>query len=667
MGERSKSRVAVVTRASRGAGKAITGALLRRGFVVGCVARNAGALDALAEELDPEGDRLRALPCDVRDAAQVAAAFEDVADRWGRLDVLVHNAGAGYWGPVEQCSEEAWERAFGTNVKGAFLCAKAALALMREQAGGRIVMISSMAQRAEGALEAPFAASKRGLQGFAKTLGLELREKGIGVTLVAPGALNTAGFVSPGEKNQPWYGIPAVELARIVMEAIERSLNVWVHQIEVTQLGGESPGPDGFDIRDALRERQAELLITTRRPPEVRPSRLIDPALIEHHELTTPCFEAEVKRDTSKHDLFTLLRTGADHLLGRAVLTGDEVGLYPDLLELVYYGRRHGVESYGVRSSARGFDERYLVKELLRQGLDAWDLRIEDGDGALPAALDKLAEQGGAKVVLRSRVEAGGLADAVASAASLGERFPCVTGFVAELEGGFSPVAAKALREAHPVARSRGLPFWVEGWPACLTPELSGIHAAFPNVDTYNPLTRERRAAGGSTRGEACRICALYESCCGYSEALTASDVARLLNPTGDLLAGGESPTPSAGDEPRGGDEPELGAEIEERFNDALPAGLALKRVTLRRLPSPEIRGDLEAAGRAVSIQVVPSAPGVNAYTQTRLFSISYAGQDLGKAEQRLIAAFRQVLMRNEERLLDLIAGDGGGAESADA
>ncbi len=657
MGERSKSRVAVVTGASRGAGKAITGALLRRGFVVGCIARNPGALDALAEELDPEGGRLLALPCDVQDAGQVSAAFEAVGREWGRLDVLVHNAGAGYWGPISGCSEEAWERAFGTNVKGAFLCAKAALPLMESQASGRIVMISSMAQRAEGALEAPFASSKRALQGFARTLGLELRERDIGVTLIAPGALNTAGFVSAGEKSQPWYGVPALEIARLVTEVIERSRNVWVHQLEVTQLGGESPGPDGEDIRDALRAHEAELLITTRSTPALRPSRLIDPALVEHHELTTPCFEAEVTRDTSKHDLFRALRTGADHLLGRAVLTGDEVGLHPDLLEVVYYGRRHGVESYGVRSTARGFDERFLVRELLRHGLNAWDLLVEDEDAALTAALEALAGLGGAEVVLRGRVGAGGLTDAVELAASLRERFPCVRGFIAELAGGLSAAAAAELREAHPVARGRDLPFWVEGWPACLTPELSGVHAAFPAADAYNTLTRERSPAGGLTKGEACETCALYESCCGYAEALTAKDVARLLSPTGELLGGDEPQAAHEDAEPRAGDEPGLAGEIQERFNEALPEGLALKRVTLRRLPSPEIRGDLEAGGRSVSIQIVPSAPGVNAYTQTRLFSISYAGQSLGKAEQRMIAAFRKVLMPNEERLLELIEG----------
>ncbi|MGW0330833.1 SDR family NAD(P)-dependent oxidoreductase [Streptomyces sp. NPDC003011] len=144
---------------------------------------------------------------DVRDRQQVAAMFETVGRRFGRLDVLVNNAGVFPRAQVLDLDEALWDLVLDTNLKGAFLCAQQAAALMIPQGGGRIVNVSSSAAFTGSPKGAHYAASKAGLVALGKSLARALAGHGITVNTVAPGVTRTAqpglddeGFAAEGLK-----------------------------------------------------------------------------------------------------------------------------------------------------------------------------------------------------------------------------------------------------------------------------------------------------------------------------------------------------------------------------------------------------------------------------------------------------------------------------------
>ncbi len=713
MADTNRERVAVVTGVSRGIGKAVTQTLLGRGYRVAGFARNATALDQLRDELDPEGDRLLPVVCDVQRGEQVGSAIDKVVGAWGRIDVLIHNAGAGYWGEIAGCTEEDWDRAFDTNVKGAFLLVQAALPTMERQAAGQIVVVSSMAQRAEGALEAPFSASKRGLQGFAKALGLELREKGIGVTVIAPGSLNTAGFVPVGVKNQPWYGIPALDFASLIVETLERSPNVWVREIEVTHLGGEVEGRDGVDYGRKLREHEAEFLVPARRPIAPRRTRWTNTAMVDGHNREAPRFAIDLgtaDAPTPKHEVFRQLRAARDHMLGRCVFVGEEPARNPDLLESVIYGRHQGVRRFGIRTSGRGLDERFLMRELTRHGLDTWHLHTVDGGGfgtgdaesrSLHTALEHLAEIPGSSVTVHHPIRIDDIAtlpDAVSAFVDLRQTFPFVSGFIAEIRPPGADDERWAsmtdvipdVREALRRASDAGLPFWIDRWTACLSPDVDGCHAAFPTGGWFHPVTRRWKAesaAGVSAKGEPCLECALFEDCAGYPAAYAEQHGGEHHRPSeamrradrlpADRIA---APTPDGDDDPSSGesdaaapmgadlseDAPNLqrGRAIEAIVNEALPAEVTLARAAVRgTAPADrELNGDLVAPAHTVAISVVLRTSDARAFTHTARLAISYSGVEISTEQQQTLAAFRDALARCEDDVLAVFAADTGGS-----
>ncbi len=183
-----RGRFAVVTGASRGIGLAVARALAAEGCSLALAARSslAGAMSAVA----PYGSAVLAQRCDIRDEADVSRFFAGVSERFGRIDVLVNNAGVSHaMHPVEELSLEDWQRNIDTNLTGMFLCTRAALPLM--SAGGAIVNNLSVAARTVFAGEAAYCASKFGALGFTNTLREELRPRGIRVISLIAGATDT--------------------------------------------------------------------------------------------------------------------------------------------------------------------------------------------------------------------------------------------------------------------------------------------------------------------------------------------------------------------------------------------------------------------------------------------------------------------------------------------
>lgn len=195
MAERElKGKVALVTGAGSGLGEATARAFARTGAAVACVDVRAEAARHVAGKLAGLDVPALGLGCDVSDADRVADTVAAVAGRLGRLDVLVNCAAVDHTLSVDEMTVEQWDQVIGVNLRGPFLLAKAALPLMRAQRSGHIVNIASTAATRAWANAAAYHASKWGLVGFSRALGVEGRADGIRVTTIIPGGMKTHFF-----------------------------------------------------------------------------------------------------------------------------------------------------------------------------------------------------------------------------------------------------------------------------------------------------------------------------------------------------------------------------------------------------------------------------------------------------------------------------------------
>jgi NAD(P)-dependent dehydrogenase (short-subunit alcohol dehydrogenase family) len=175
----SPTRVAIVTGAGSGIGKAVSLALLADGYSVALAGRRRPALERTVAEAGPSGDRALLVPADVTDPASVRALFEAVKQAFGRLDVLFNNAGVNAPAlPLEETAYADWRAVIDTNVTGLFLCTQEAFKLMRDQAprGGRIINNGSISAHAPRPNAAPYTASKHAVTGLTKSTALEGRK-----------------------------------------------------------------------------------------------------------------------------------------------------------------------------------------------------------------------------------------------------------------------------------------------------------------------------------------------------------------------------------------------------------------------------------------------------------------------------------------------------------
>ncbi len=188
-------RVALITGAARGLGRAAAAGMLARGAAVAINVRRAASAAELAAAQwgsEEERGRLLILTGDVTDAAVVRSMVGDTVARFGRLDILVNNAAAAYSTRFAQITEEEWRRAMDVNLTAAFLCIQAALAPMQANGYGRVINLSSTAGKSVSTLGgAHYTASKAGLLGLTRAAAKELGCHGITVNAVCPGLIDT--------------------------------------------------------------------------------------------------------------------------------------------------------------------------------------------------------------------------------------------------------------------------------------------------------------------------------------------------------------------------------------------------------------------------------------------------------------------------------------------
>ena len=214
-------QVAIVTGASRGIGRGIATALVREGAAVVIAARNQGALNEVAAEFSMTGQTL-AIAGDVADEKHVAELFRATQARFGRLDLLVNNAGAFDGGPLDSFPIDAWDRVIATNLRGPFLCTRAALQIMKPQRRGRIINIGSISAQRVRPHSAAYAASKHGLWGLTQATALEGREYGVTCCCLHPGniAVERRQESEKQEDTEPMMSVGEISEVALLMATL---------------------------------------------------------------------------------------------------------------------------------------------------------------------------------------------------------------------------------------------------------------------------------------------------------------------------------------------------------------------------------------------------------------------------------------------------------------
>lgn len=211
-----RDRVAIVTGASSGIGRAIALALAAEGAITVLAARSLGKLQELEAEITAAGGRALVVQTDVTDDEQVRTLFTTVRETYGRLDILVNNAGIADHTPTEQLTNERWHEVIAANLHSVFYCSRAALPLMQGQKRGRIINVGSLSAKVPRPHTAAYAASKFALEGLTRSMAIDGRPHGIAVSMVHPGS--TVSSLVPGvtDKPRPATMMP-LDVARVVL------------------------------------------------------------------------------------------------------------------------------------------------------------------------------------------------------------------------------------------------------------------------------------------------------------------------------------------------------------------------------------------------------------------------------------------------------------------
>ena len=217
--------VAIVTGASRGIGRAIARRLAERWDVV-AVARDAAALDALAREIRADGGHCRPLPLDLADGPRVERALAGE-----QAEVLVNNAGIGVMKPLVEMSPDEWKAQLDVNVNALYHATRAVLPGMLSRGRGHVVTIGSLAGRNAFAGGTAYTGSKHFVIGFSESLMLEVRDRGVKVSVVMPGSVATS-FGRGGHGDESWKLQPD-DVADAVMHLLDAPDHVHVSRVEM--------------------------------------------------------------------------------------------------------------------------------------------------------------------------------------------------------------------------------------------------------------------------------------------------------------------------------------------------------------------------------------------------------------------------------------------------
>ena len=218
-----RDKVALVTGGGSGIGKAIAKALLAEGCKVIINGRNEEKLNQAKSEL---GDNVESIVCDVTDEGQVGNTFNGIISNYGSLDILINNAGMAAKAKAHELKYETWKKVINVNLNGAFLCAREAMKSMIKQKSGRIINIGSISGQMSRPENAPYTASKFGLEGLTRALALDGREHGIAVSILHPGNVGTDIWKGREEIAEREGLIPLEDIGKLAVTMLSMSPNV---------------------------------------------------------------------------------------------------------------------------------------------------------------------------------------------------------------------------------------------------------------------------------------------------------------------------------------------------------------------------------------------------------------------------------------------------------
>ncbi len=228
-------KIALITGAGSGVGRATSLLLASEGTAVGLVGRRTAPLEATAREIHDHGGQALVLPADVSDERAVKQAVERVNSEFGGIDFLINSAAVGFYGPVETYSLEEWRQTMDINVTGVFLCCQAVLPLLRQRGGGQIITISSGAGKRGYANLAAYSTSKFAVMGFMESLAEEAGPLGIKCTTVVPGSILT-GFGPRSIEQKRASGkkyLRPEDVAVSVVQVLRQQEHVWTQEMNV--------------------------------------------------------------------------------------------------------------------------------------------------------------------------------------------------------------------------------------------------------------------------------------------------------------------------------------------------------------------------------------------------------------------------------------------------
>jgi NAD(P)-dependent dehydrogenase (short-subunit alcohol dehydrogenase family) len=225
-----KSKVALVTGGGRGIGAAIGRQLAELDAAVIICGRTASILEKTAHEIAGKGRKCEAIACDVSDWNSVSSLADQVKQRFGKVDVLVNNAGIGsFAGPLHKLPLEQWDSVLNTNLRGVFYMVRAFVPLLLAAGGGHIINISSIAGKNALPNGAAYAASKWGLNGLSYSIAEELRGQNIRVAVVCPGSTHTE--LSPHEGKDPRKMLQPEDVAHAVAMLVTQAPQSFVSEL----------------------------------------------------------------------------------------------------------------------------------------------------------------------------------------------------------------------------------------------------------------------------------------------------------------------------------------------------------------------------------------------------------------------------------------------------
>lgn len=247
---RCRDMVCIVTGGGEGIGRSICRALVREGGHVAVWDVDSAAAEAVGDELSGSGPRVEAFRVDVSRRDEVESAVRQVLAWFGRIDVLVNNAGICQVVSIEQIDEEDWDRVMAVNLKGVFLCSKAVMPFMKEKRSGKIINMGSIAGKIGGILTgAHYSASKAAVMCFTKSLARELAPYNIQVNAIAPGVIETnmTRMITKGDWGAYLSSIP---LGRIGSVEDVAAVAVFLASRESDYITGEIIDVNGGQLMD---------------------------------------------------------------------------------------------------------------------------------------------------------------------------------------------------------------------------------------------------------------------------------------------------------------------------------------------------------------------------------------------------------------------------------